>query len=49
MGACSQCPHLNDCLKVRFCLDDINAQHVATHRNKFPRLMTRLLANLRGL
>jgi hypothetical protein len=40
MDACSQCPHSNDRLKVGSCLDDINAQYLATRPNQFPRLMT---------
>jgi hypothetical protein len=40
MDACSQCPHSNDCLKVGACLDDINAQYLATRPNQFPQLMT---------
>jgi hypothetical protein len=37
---CANCPHQNDCLKVGSCLDDINAQYLATRPNQFPRLMT---------
>jgi hypothetical protein len=38
MEACNQCPHPNDCLKVRACLDDINAPLIAT--GQFPRRIT---------
>jgi hypothetical protein len=37
---CANCPHSGDCLKVGSCLDDINAQYLATRPNQFPRLMT---------
>src|SRR6266850_2491560 len=40
MEACAVCPHQSDCLKVGACLDDINAQYLATRPNQFPRLLT---------
>jgi hypothetical protein len=40
LKTCSHCPHQNDCMKLGRCLDDINAQYLATHPNQFPRLMT---------
>jgi hypothetical protein len=53
MDACSQCPHPDDCSKVGACLDDINAQYLATRRSRFPRLMspaqaTAFMSRLRG-
>jgi hypothetical protein len=42
---CSECPHQNDCQKVGSCLNDINAQYLATRRSRFPRLMTPAQAN----
>jgi hypothetical protein len=38
MDACSQCPHLNDCLKIGSCLDDLNAPLITS--GQFPRRMT---------
>jgi len=40
MKSCATCPHQSDCLNVGACLDDINAQYLATRPNQFPRLMT---------
>jgi hypothetical protein len=37
---CAICPHASDCAKTGACLDDVNAQYVATHPNQFLRLMT---------
>jgi hypothetical protein len=40
MKSCAICPHRSDCLNVGACLDDINAQYLATRPNQVPRLMT---------
>jgi hypothetical protein len=38
---CANCPHQSDCRQVvGTCLDDVNAQYLASHKNQFPRLMT---------
>jgi len=37
---CSGCPHSSDCQQVGACLDDVNAEYLATRPNQFPRLMT---------
>jgi hypothetical protein len=42
---CAICPHQNDCTKIGSCLDDINAQYLATRPNQFPMLMTPAQAN----
>jgi hypothetical protein len=40
MDACDQCPHPNDCVKIGSCLDDVNAEYLASRRSQFPQLMT---------
>jgi hypothetical protein len=42
---CVICPHQSDCLKINRCLDEINLDYLARHRNQFPRLMTPVQAN----